>query len=112
MSENMPRLKYEPTPSFQMKKDIIHWGQRKLFISELMFLTRYGDLAQNIVYAGAACGTHIPYLAYLFPNHNFTLIDPCQFSLRQDILDKEDYDKRIHIFQEYFDDEFAKKFVG
>jgi hypothetical protein len=32
---------------------VIHWGQRKLLMCEMEFLTKYGQLAPLVVYAGA-----------------------------------------------------------
>ena len=29
-----------------------HWGQRKLFLSELYFLTKYSKLGKVVIYAG------------------------------------------------------------
>lgn len=54
----------------------LHIGQRKLFISELQFLTRYIDQADIVLYAGAAPGDHIGFLASLFPELVFILVDP------------------------------------
>lgn len=54
----------------------IHIGQRKLFISELQFLTKYNNQADIVVYAGAAPGDHIGFLASLFPELIFILVDP------------------------------------
>jgi Poly A polymerase regulatory subunit len=68
----------------------LHMGQQKLFIGELYFLTKHGSQSTNIVYAGAAPGTHILALSEIFPNHIFHLIDPRGFDK---CLDKND---RIH----------------
>jgi len=57
-------------------KEPLHWGQLKLFTSELEFLTMYSHLSNIIVYAGAADGRHIPFLANIFKNHKFVLWDP------------------------------------
>jgi hypothetical protein len=54
----------------------MQWGQRKLLLVEIEFLTRYGHLSDTVVYAGAARGDHIPTLAWLFPGHTFHLYDP------------------------------------
>ena len=60
-------------------KKALHWGQRKLLISEIEFLTLYGDRSKTIVYIGAADGKHILYLSKLFPNHIFILYDQSNF---------------------------------
>lgn len=57
-------------------KPPLHFGQMKLFISELEFLTIYGHRSRVVIYAGSADGKHIPYLAHLFPENYFILWDP------------------------------------
>jgi hypothetical protein len=56
-----------------------HWGQFKLLISELMFLTYYWDpeLVPNpiVVYPGSASGFHIYVLSQLFEKVTFHLFD-------------------------------------
>lgn len=66
----------------------IHLGQRKLFVSELQFLSNYLDRIEKaiVVYAGAAPNHKGMYLAELFPNVIFILVDPDPF----DILTKAD----------------------
>lgn len=59
----------------------LHIGQRKLFISELQFLTRYMGQNSIVIYAGAAPGDHIGYLASLFPEMTFILVDPNPFRI-------------------------------
>jgi cap2 methyltransferase len=49
---------------------------------EIYFLTTYGHLSRNVVYAGAAPGMHIQYLSNLFPNHNFHLYDPNEIKVK------------------------------
>ena len=58
------------------------WGQRKLLMAEIQFLSMYFDLAEEItvVYAGAAPGNKTPFLADLFPNITFELWDPGDFA--------------------------------
>ncbi len=38
------------------EKTVVHWGQRKLLLSEIEFLTLYGQEGHPVVYAGAAPG--------------------------------------------------------
>ena len=58
----------------------LHFGQRKLLLSEIEFLTSIGDVTDAIVvYAGAANGSHLPFLFSLFPATKFVLIDPAPF---------------------------------
>jgi hypothetical protein len=74
-----------------MEKTIIHWGQRKLLLSEIEFLTLIGKRGlenATVVYAGAAPGTHIDYLARLFPDVKFVLVDPAPFSIKHTTQDE------------------------
>jgi cap2 methyltransferase len=74
-----------PTLDYEYREgdvtSVVHWGQRKLLLTEIEFLTRYGHLADTVVYAGAAPGTHTAILMILFPNHRFYLYDPAPFNL-------------------------------
>lgn len=67
-------------------KPSLHWGQLKLFLSEVEFLTKViddaGDRDIVFVYAGAAPGDHIEYLHGLFKNIQFELYDPNKFVVR------------------------------
>lgn len=57
-----------------------HWGQRKLLLSEIDFLTRLSKTHYHIVvYAGAADGKHIKILVDMFQNVEFHLYDPREF---------------------------------
>jgi hypothetical protein len=57
-----------------------HCGQRKLLLSEIDFLTKANVTVPTIVvYAGAACGRHIPLLSEMFPLIIFHLYDPRPF---------------------------------
>lgn len=68
-------------------KKSIKWGQLKLLVTEVQFLTLYWDPAQVphpfLVYVGAADGTHIAVLQKMFPWFTFHLYDP-----RSDVNDK------------------------
>jgi hypothetical protein len=59
---------------------MIHWGQRKLLLSEIEFLTKFSVPGATVLYAGAAPGTHTLYLIELFPELKFVLVDPAPFS--------------------------------
>ena len=94
LSTKAPRLKY--TGRKKIPFTGIHWGQRKLLASEVLFFL---DVLQpkkryHIVYAGAACGTHILLLINMFKQLTFTLVDPAPFDAR---LAK--YPTRINILQ-------------
>lgn len=59
-----------------------HWGQLKLFTSELLFLTHYydSDEISDLIYIGAASGEHLNVLSKLFPSLTFHLFDSGEFS--------------------------------
>lgn len=85
-------------------KTVIHWGQRKLLLSEIEFLTAYGRSEGDVVvYAGAAPGTHTPFLIKLFPNTSFMLFDPAPFSTK--LMNGD----RVTLRQECFTDEIASE---
>jgi cap2 methyltransferase len=83
-------------------KSTIHWGQRKLLMSEIEFLllTLVPGEKCTVVYAGAAPGTHVGVLADMFPLHTFILVDPAPFTVRPER-------GRIIIHQGMFTDELA-----
>lgn len=71
---------------YQFKPNL-HWGQLKLLLTEIEFLTivlkEYkGALPIYFVYAGAAPGDHIWYLQTLFPDIYFELYDPNDFVVK------------------------------
>jgi cap2 methyltransferase len=104
LAPDAPRLKYRRRKG--ESKTVIHWGQRKLFMSELEFLTDYATAGATVVYAGAAPGTHTRYLIELFPNCSFVLVDPAPFS------SKLTEGPRCLLRQELFTDELAREFAG
>ena len=86
-------------------KSVIHWGQRKLLLTEIEFLTLHGVPGATVVYAGAAPGTHTKYLVDLFPELKFVLVDPAPFSSKL----KEG--PTCCFRQELFTDELAREFT-
>jgi hypothetical protein len=72
-----------PTSTLDYKLDYAnHWGQRKLLLTEIDFLTQTLSSKNekiDVIYAGAAHGTHIKFLFNLFPNIRFHLYDPAIF---------------------------------
>lgn len=85
-------------------KTTIHWGQRKLLLSEIEFLTKYvkPGKSYNIVYAGAAPGIHTGMLTELFPRNKFILIDPEKFRVKSS--------DNIVIRRELFTNEIAEEY--
>src|SRR3990167_6003934 len=86
------------------EKTVLHWGQRKLMISEIEFLTKFGNLANIVVYAGAAPGTHIKLLSRMFKQHTFHLYDTAEFSVKKS--------KNIFIHNQLFTKDVAKEWRG
>ncbi|KAL7706114.1 Poly A polymerase regulatory subunit [Lotmaria passim] len=94
LADGAPRRAYQnnaATASFEhpLLKGL-HYGQRKLILSEIEFfvailrrLKAQGEHASGkkmlVVYAGAACGLHLPFLFSLFQDFEFILIDPAPF---------------------------------
>jgi hypothetical protein len=86
------------------EKLAVHWGQRKLLLTEITFLTQMWprqSLPQPIVvYAGAAPGLHLPLLSSLFPAMTFHLYDPAPFGLTAT--------SHLHLYQRKFTDDDAR----
>jgi len=74
------QITYSPSSLFRPST---HIGQRKLFLTELQFLTDYvpGDQEVICVYAGAAPSHHTGLLSDLFSNVKFILVDPNKFDV-------------------------------
>lgn len=70
---------YEPYQRTHGTLENVKWGQMKLLMVEVDFLCRYWDPllvpSPQVVYIGAAPGTHIGILADLFPMITFHLYD-------------------------------------
>jgi len=90
--EYVKDIKYELTymPNFKEFVTNLHLGQRKLFLNELQFLTKYSNLfneksdeskSEYVIYAGAAPNNHIYFLYELFPNIKFIIVDPSPFNI-------------------------------
>ena len=78
LDDNFPQAAYRSRG--QCVKSAIHWGQRKLFMSELQLLVLFAEpnVPYWIVYVGAAPGSHLIFLDSLFSRcgHQWELIDP------------------------------------
>ena len=94
-------------------KSTFHFGQRKLLLSEIEFLTlvvKDMSLEGNtkrvvLIYAGAAPSIHIPILINMFPFvDKFILIDPCKFS-----FDESKAKGKFEVINECFTNEMAKQ---
>jgi hypothetical protein len=91
----------DPSLPYQRRKHIpklsVSWGQRKLLLSEIQFLTRYlcEEPQALLLYIGAAPGTHIMALQLLFPRLEWHLYDPRAFDISPS--------EKIHLYQQLFD---------
>ncbi len=103
ITPDSPRLAYYQRS--KEEKSAIHWGQRKLLLSEIQFFTNYPSDSTIVVYAGAAPGIHIPYLSSLFPQLIFHLYDPNPFA-------KNSANKKIFIYNQLFTDQDAKSWAN
>jgi len=81
----------ETDPKYKMKYDTkwkshnTHIGQRKLLLSEIQFLTTYYKAHRGhptLLYVGAAPGSHMTFLSFLFPAVKFVLYDGAKFDPR------------------------------
>lgn len=116
-ADKLPRLASDLPTSVAYRQGVYprrlatHFGQRKLLLSEVDFLTDFARPGDTVVYAGSAPGTHIPFLAGLFRplGLKFVLFDPRDFSFPgadPAVL------AAIATRNEYFTDETAKSFAG
>lgn len=108
----MGRLEYERYN--KRVNSLLHWGQRKLLMSELEFLTLCIKDEQCceckvVVYAGSASGEHIVFLADTFTDVKFILVDPSPFSSKI-VRYAEKSSGRVIILNDYFSEETAKAF--
>jgi hypothetical protein len=96
-----------------INKSVLHFGQQKLLLSEVEFLTKYA-LANNpkdtpkdtlVVYAGASPSTHTSMLLILFPSVSFVLIDPAPFDIQQQ-------ENRVGIINELFTDDLVDAVIN
>jgi hypothetical protein len=107
----MPRMQYTKAALSRM----LHWGQLKLMLTEIEFLLMYcatnplANLPEDakipiLIYPGGAPGTHIEFLAEMFPHVNFVLYDPRPFHRFRS--------PKIQTFQQLFLQEDAKKWTS
>lgn len=110
-----PREAYKPSKDSSLENVVfkgLHFGQRKLLLSEIEFLCAIEEARGDgkpilCVYAGAANGSHLPFLFDLFPNVCFVLIDPAPFCPPvQEIADSGD-GAVVELVQDYCTDELC-----
>eukprot|EP00960_Hanusia_phi_P071422 767551-Hanusia_phi.AAC.3 len=104
LTEDMPCRQYFKRP-YNMRSTR-HWGQRKLLICEISFLTQYlNENITTVLYVGASPGNHTPILIEMFPNLQWILYDIRPFS---PILYTYKNVQLIHDFFNTLDAEFFK----
>ena len=102
----------DPELAYRRRKDeekkCTSWGQRKLLLTLVQFLTLFWDPSKlkkpKIIYAGAAPGTNIAIVSMLFPEAEFHLYDPAPFKIKSN--------DKIHLYQQYFTNDDAQKWSG
>eukprot|EP00796_Vickermania_ingenoplastis_P004335 gene4335-3149_t len=118
LTDECPRREYKPsecsTANAVVRKGL-HFGQRKLLLSEVEFLSsifeeRGGDQRPLlVVYAGAANGQHLPFLFQLFPSVKFVLIDPAPFCKPVQEIAKGKSGPVVEIIAGYCTDELCQR---
>ena len=112
LDDNFPQKEYVKGGS--EKRKTLHWGQRKLLLTEIDFLTENTSPNERntvVIYVGAAPGDHLPYLTKLFPTLKYVFIDP-QFSNKITKISSRDFDRnvKIEILSKEFNNDEAIKF--
>lgn len=118
-----PRLDYSRRSALDEDVGRFHWGQYKLLLSELEFLSwarRVFDFdsatattwstIQHVVYAGSASGLHIVLLSKLFPKLQFHCWDPAKFSDELKGYAKA-HPARVQLFNALFTEDEALKYA-
>lgn len=67
----------ESSGAFHMVRFGAHFGQRKLFLSEIMFLSMVSEPGL-VVYAGSNPGQKMWLIADMFPQHKYLMVDPSE----------------------------------
>jgi hypothetical protein len=113
--KRLPKLEYtssQQNNNYNRKKNH-HWGQRKLFLSEIQFLTaEVQSLSQSVfcVYAGACPGdaqSHLPHILKMFPQTKWLLCDPAFTSRHSRQFQKYIEEKRVALLHEPFTENTA-----
>lgn len=124
LGDEFPRREYKPTKDSSLDAVVVkglHFGQRKLILSEIEFLCALveklrlgegnGEGAASkpilVVYAGAANGSHLPFLFTLFPGVRFVLVDPAPFCDEVSAIAREVEGPVAEIVQDYCTDELC-----
>lgn len=79
--DEIPRL--QAIDTLNVIKGGCHSGQRKLLLTEIQFITKFGDDINLLIYAGSAPCEHISILLEMYPNLKFLLIDPNYHGIKE-----------------------------
>lgn len=111
---NERRMKYR---EYKCNKGTLHWGQRKLLLSEIEFMNKVIKENKEVrdyifLYVGAAPGTHLISFARMFKDYleEIILYDTADFDNRM-IKEIKDMKVKIRIYKEYFTRDEAKKYI-
>ncbi|RNF19703.1 uncharacterized protein Tco025E_04005 [Trypanosoma conorhini] len=116
LTDDFPRRAYVPSHSATLENVVVkglHFGQRKLLLSEVEFLSAYmeapraSNKALLVVYAGAANGSHLPFLFGLFATIKFILIDPAPFCAEVREIAKDRKGSVLELVEGYCTDELC-----
>lgn len=91
-------------------KTAVHWGQRKLLVSEMQLLTYFCETGVGywIVYVGSAPGSHLLFLNKLYGDiHLWELVDPGAWDHRLVKDVKQNPNSRFILRNEFFDNSAA-----
>ncbi len=115
LDDTVPEMQY--ARGYEKEHRIgVHWGQRKLHISEMEVLNEYyfDPIKRNnkpimMIYVGSAPGDHLPLLSDMYPEVKFILYDPRDFNQK---LYNSPYDTKFNIHQQLFMDADAKEIAA
>lgn len=116
IDDTVPRMTYSRRDDVSIGK--FHWGQYKLLLSEIEFLSYarrvFGfDILEQIdcvVYAGSANGLHIVLLADMFPEVHFHCWDPSKFAPPLHAY-AEKHPDRVTLFNALYTEEVARTYA-
>jgi len=107
LNDDIPTTKYKRRVNDD--KTLIKFGQLKLLLSEIEFLTltfkkinQYKNIV--VIYAGAAPGIHTCILINMFPFIEYVLVDPNKFKLGKVL-----YKSKVTLINKYFTNDLAYK---
>lgn len=132
ITQQSPTVEYHGRA--KAEKLAVHWGSRKLLMSEIELLALFwkpnpseiselsskgiGIARPTVVYIGAAPGSHIDVLGQMFPEVEFHLYDPREFAVQANLPGLPGYQEQkakitIHTGQSgFFTDETAREWSG